>query len=187
MNVFHEFSEGAGQFLPKLPGMLITFVIGAVLIRLVLWLVRSGLKVARLPQGLSGIIGSLAAVLSWVTLIVVIFVSYGFDRFALYLSGSTAIILFVLGAGASQLIADIISGLALSSDHHFRVGAWVRAGDRSTEGRIISMDMRKTRIEDQKGLLHVIPNGVIEKNEWVLLSRGQAKKRSSGAKSSLKS
>jgi hypothetical protein len=33
------------------------------------------------------------------------------------------------------------------------------------------MDIKKTRIESEDGKLHVIPNGVIEKNEWVVLDR----------------
>ena len=39
------------------------------------------------------------------------------------------------------------------------------------EGYIVEMDTKKTRILDNKGKLHVLPNSVVDENEWTLLER----------------
>jgi small-conductance mechanosensitive channel len=175
VNVFDRFIHGAQHFFPILPGLIITLLIGAVIIRIVLWFIRHGLRVIKLPAGLSGILYSLIAVLAWITLIVIVFSSYGFGRFAIYLSGSTAILLFILSAGASGLVSDVISGLFLSGDRDFKVGMTVRAGDKQTEGVLSSMDMRKVRVKDTDGKMHIIPNSLVEKNEWIVVERSRKK------------
>ncbi|HBG81269.1 TPA: hypothetical protein DDW69_00325 [candidate division CPR2 bacterium] len=96
--------------------------------------------------------------------------SLGFSRLASVITGSTAILVFVLSAGASQFIADIIAGLSLAADNDFKLSSRLKAGDKDTIGILKSTDMRKVRIVDDEGNVHVIPNSLVEKNEWIVFN-----------------
>jgi small-conductance mechanosensitive channel len=121
---------------------------------------------ARLPHGLKGIIFSLVDALLWVFLIIGVLQALGLNNIALAFSGSLAAVGLAFGVGASSLAADI-----LAKDRDFAVGDLVMAGEGPTEGVIESMDMRRIRIRDKSGHLHVIPNSVVERKEWILKER----------------
>jgi small-conductance mechanosensitive channel len=93
------------------------------------------------------------------------------DNLALVFSGGIAAIGLAMGVGGSALASDVLSGVFLAQDKDFNIGDFIRAGDPPVEGVLESMDMRRTRITDKDGKLHVIPNSVIERKEWVVLTR----------------
>jgi small-conductance mechanosensitive channel len=126
---------------------------------------------ARLPHGLKGIIFSLVDALLWVFLIIGVLQALGLNNIALAFSGSLAAVGLAFGVGASSLAADILGGIFLAKDRDFAVGDLVMAGEGPTEGVIESMDMRRIRIRDKSGHLHVIPNSVVERKEWILKER----------------
>jgi small-conductance mechanosensitive channel len=178
VNIFDRLTRDISDFLPLLPGMVLTFLVGAVLIRLLVWLFGEAIKFSKLPPGLRGILKTILSILLWISLFVVIFLTTpGLSQFAIFLSGTSALLLFVISAGAASLIADVIAGIMLSGDRHFRIGWRIKLGDKETEGEIISMDIRKTRLEDAEGRIHVVPNSLVEKNEWIVLEEGGSKPR----------
>jgi small conductance mechanosensitive channel len=76
-----------------------------------------------------------------------------------------------LGAGGATLASDILAGIFLAQDKDFNVGDEISAGEKPTEGILESMDMRRIRVRDKDGRLHVIPNSIIERKEWVVLTK----------------
>jgi small-conductance mechanosensitive channel len=76
-----------------------------------------------------------------------------------------------MAAGGSTLVADIIAGIFLARDADFNVGDEVIVGERPTMGVVESMDARRTRVRDENGILHVLPNSVIERKEWIVIRK----------------
>lgn len=163
--------SGANHILPKLPAALVALLFGFVLIRIVSWISQLLLNFIRMPRGLRGIVTSLIDALLGVFLIIAVLQSLGLTSIALVFSGSIAVLGLALASGASTLTADVLAGIFLARDRDFSVGDLVKAGDPPIEGIVESMDMRRTRIRDDKGKLHIIPNSVIERKEWVLLAK----------------
>jgi small-conductance mechanosensitive channel len=130
------------------------------------------LKITKLPQ-VRGIIISLSKFILWIMLLIFVFNNLGFGNFAIALSGSVLVLAFFLNTGVAPLITDVVAGVFLCTDPDFKTGSMVRLGngDNATEGIIKDVDMRKVRILDDDGRIHVVPNSVIEKNEWTVIEK----------------
>jgi moderate conductance mechanosensitive channel len=164
------------NIVPKLPSALIGLLVGILIIKLLSWFGQALLGLVRMPSGLRGIMISMLDGVLWVVLAVSILQTLGLEKLALALSGSIAILGLAVATGASSLAADILAGIFLAKDRDFSVGDNVIAGENKTEGVIEKMDMRRTRIRGKDGQLHVIPNSVIERKEWVLLEKKSTKR-----------
>ena len=154
-----------------LPAAIILFLIGVIAIRLLSKLLIRGLGLTKLPKGLIKVSVRLLDTALWILLSIAIFQMIGLTNVAFAVSGAFAVLALGFSQGISQTVSDTVSGLNLARDRHFRIGDKVIAGDQKTQGIIVDMDMRKSRIKDEKGQIHVIPNGLIDKNEFVLVER----------------
>ena len=159
------------KLIVDLPLAIILFLIGVVIIRLLSKLLIRGLGLTKLPKGLIKVSVRLLDMALWILLSIAIFQLIGLTNVAFAVSGAFAVLALGFSQGISATVSDTVSGLNLARDRHFRIGDKVIAGDRKTEGVIIDMDIRKSRIKDEKGQIHVIPNGLIDKNEFVLVER----------------
>lgn len=65
-----------------------------------------------------------------------------------------------VGFGAQSLITDLVSGIFILWENYFIVGDYVAIGDR--EGFVEAISLRVTRLRDEEGRVHIIPNGKIE-------------------------
>lgn len=171
LNGFKNVTVSVNSVLPNVPKALLVIVVGYVVIKLVARFLRRALRWTRWPEGLQEIMETLIRVALWIFLLITVLQVLGLSNVALAISGSFAILLIGFGTGISSTVGDLMAGLQISNDKDFRIGYKVIAGDRKTEGIIREMDIKKTRIVDSKGHMHVIPNSQIEKNEWVVLER----------------
>lgn len=57
----------------------------------------------------------------------------------------------------------------LAKDRDFEIGYKVKIGE--ITGLVQSIDVRKVRIVDSEGKLHIIPNANIDKSGWKVLER----------------
>ena len=64
-----------------------------------------------------------------------------------------------VGLGAQNLINDVLSGFFILFEEYFLVGDFIKAAD--AEGTVESIDLRTTRIRDNDGRQHILPNGQI--------------------------
>jgi small-conductance mechanosensitive channel len=166
------------SILPQVPGAVIALLFGILLIRIIAWVAELLLSLLSLPRGLRGILLSLTNALLWAFLIIAVLSALKLNNIAFAFSGGIAALGLALAAGGSTLAADILAGVFLARDPDFGVGDLVRAGESPTEGVVENMDMRRTRLRDKAGKLHVLPNSVIERKEWVVLAtRRELKER----------
>lgn len=168
---FQNVTITINDLVPRLPAALVAIVVGYIIIKIISRFLAPALRWTKWPLGLQEIMATLIRVAMWIFLLITILQVLGLTSVALAITGSFAILLIGFSTGISNTVNDLISGLQLANDKDFKVGFKVKAGDQKTVGIIREMDVKKTRIESEDGKLHVIPNGVIEKNEWVVLDR----------------
>ncbi len=160
--------QGIGKnLLPSLFDLLI----GIVAIRILVRFIRVALRITHVQPGLRDVVTSILETVMWIFLSITILQELGFSGIIYFFTGSIAAIGLAMAAGGSTLVSDIIAGIFLARDGDFNVGDEVIAGERPTLGVIESQDARRTRIRDDQGVLHVIPNSVIERKEWMVIRR----------------
>ncbi len=166
---FRHIWETAGANFPE---ALTTLVVGLIVVELLLALINVGLRLSGMKAGLRKITKSLLRVFLFVVLFVAVIQALGLNNVFVALGGSSVIVALMLSTGLAPLITDVLAGLFLGSDREFQPGATVCAGDKGTVGEVQAITLRKTYLkEKKKGTLHVIPNSIIEKNEWVILKK----------------
>lgn len=162
---------GLDQLLPKIPIAIFDGLLGFLLIRWIVRLSRWIMKLLNVAPGLRGVVASTLELILWILLAVTLLGDLGFTGLVPYFAGSFAAIGLAMAVGGSTLISDIVAGIFLARDMDFNVGDEVMVGEGPTTGIIESMDARRIRVRDKKGALHVIPNSVVERKEWVVLHR----------------
>ncbi len=167
-NSIIDWFNGAVQ---RAPGVIVGLLIGILVVRVASRLTRRILKITQLQKGLRQILGSAVETLLWIMLTILVLQWLGFPNILVFFSSSTLAIGILLAAGGSTLLSDLIAGIFLARDNDFNVGDEVSVGENRTEGMIESMDVRRVRLRGKDGQLHVLPNSVVERKEWVLLTR----------------
>lgn len=171
MNIAEAIFLPLQHILPKLPVATFNLLVGIIFINIIMFAVRRAVRLLKIPHDLRGIVISLSNFVLWIMLTIFVASSLGLNNLAWALSGSALILVFFLNNSAGPLIANVVSGLFLIGDPDFTVGMKVITNDGKTEGVIKGIDMRKVRIQDTKGKLHVVPNSLVENTEWVILER----------------
>lgn len=171
-NLFDPITQSINEILPKIPIAIVILLVGIIIIRIVAWIFRWLLGQFGVPKGLQGIVMSLFNALLFVFLVIVFLQSLGLSNVAFIFSAAVAATGLAIGNGSVTLITDIISGIYLARDRNFSIGDIVRAGeDPQVEGEIIGMDIRRTRIKDSSGHIHSLPNSVVERKAYVLMTK----------------
>lgn len=170
-NLFDPITQSINEILPKIPIALLILFGGIVALRILSWVAGWLVGHLNVPKGLQGIVLSLFNALTSIILVIVFLQSLGLSNVAFIFSAAVAATGLAIGNGSVTLISDIISGIYLARDRNFAVGDIVRAGEGPVEGEIMSMDMRRTRIKDNKGHVHSLPNSVIERKAYVLITK----------------
>jgi small conductance mechanosensitive channel len=159
----------AAHAMEKLPQLLLTFVVGYFLIKIVMKVLGGLIQVSHAKRALKDILMSILNIALWLLLFAALLQQVGLTQIAFALSGFVAIAGLAVTAGASALFQDLISGVFLAQDPDFNVGDELKVGE--VEGIIEKMDARKIRLRDKKGLLHVVPNSMLDKASWVVLNK----------------
>ncbi|MSR89566.1 mechanosensitive ion channel family protein [Patescibacteria group bacterium] len=168
---FNGVTVSATQILPKIPAAVVALLLGFIIIKIVSRFLKASLRLTHWPVGLQEIMATLLRIVMWGLLLIAVLQILGLSSVALAVTGSFAILLLGFSSGISSTVSDLMAGLQLANDKDFRVGYKVKVGDNKTVGVIREMDIKKTRILGEDGQLHVVPNSVIEKNEWVVIER----------------
>jgi moderate conductance mechanosensitive channel len=156
----------------KLPTVLFDFLVGILLIRIAVRGTRLLLKMTHIQTGMRYVLTSILESVLWLLFAAYLLEKLGLGGVIYFFTGSIAAIGIAMAAGGSTLVSDIIAAIFLARDPDFNVGDEVIVGwDPVTQGVIERMDARRIRIRDKDGVLHVIPNSVVERREWVVLNR----------------
>jgi len=170
-NLVDPVTTNLNKLAHNLPNAVVTALAGFIAIRIVSWLAGWLIGFVNMPKGLKGIIISLLDTLLMVILVIVTLEALGLNNVAFIVTAAVAGLGIAMGNGSVTLVSDILAGVYLAQDRNFSIGDIVQAGENQIEGEIVSMDMRRTRIRDKSGAVHSIPNSVIERKEYVLITK----------------
>lgn len=160
--------------LPILVSGIFLAVVGIVVIKILSRFLAKFIDYVRISLGLKEIILILAKAGLWVLLTVGILQILGLSNIALALSGFVAAFSIGISQGFTRMVGDLVAGIQLANDQDFRVGDKVEVGgSQRIKGYIVEMDTKKTRILDANNKLHIIPNSVVDENEWTILERDE--------------
>ncbi len=174
IKVLDAFAAPIEHFIPKLPGAILTFLVGFVVVQILLMFFSLVLRTLRTTKALEQILEATVAVILWVGLAALVMQSLGLNQVAIALSGSFAIIGIGLASGANKLVADIVAGLFLAKNRNFKIGQRIKID--AIEGKLHSLDARKVRVLGKDGTLFVMPNAKFDDQIWHLLPEEEAKK-----------
>ncbi|MCX6810722.1 MAG: mechanosensitive ion channel [Candidatus Berkelbacteria bacterium] len=169
LSIPDRFWQPIASFGPKIPGIIISLIVGYFIIQIITWVLNRTLRFSRMPRALLSVIMSLALIIMWVVLFAEIARQLGLGSLAVTISGSLAVLALALASGASGLATDIISGVFLARDPDFEIGYKIKIGD--VVGIIHSVDIRKIRVVDEAGIVYVFPNAKLDKDGWQVVSR----------------
>ncbi len=169
--IFSPITENLNEVIAKLPNAIVTALIGYLLIRVLSRVASWLVGYIRMPYGLKEIVISIIDALLMIFLVIAFLQSLGLSNVAFILSATVAAVGLAIGNGSVTMVQDILGGVYLARDRDFSIGDIVKVGENQVEGEILSMDMRRTRIKTKKGHIHSIPNSVIERKEYILVTK----------------
>ena len=158
----------------KLPQLLLTLIVGYLLIKVIKAVLHGAIKVSHTNASLKGILISVVDVALWIFVIAALLQQVGLTQISLALSGSVAIVGLAISVGSGAFVQDLVSGLFLAQDKDFNTGDIIKVGE--VEGLVERMDARKIRMRDESGNLHIFPNSLFDKQEWIVLQKKEGGK-----------
>lgn len=170
-NFTNHIVNGINTVLPRLPNALFDLLLGILIIRLLVRAMKFSLKLTHVQPGFRQVLTSVMEIMMWIFLTIALLNELGFSGVIYFFTGSVAALGIAMAAGGSTLVSDVIAGIFLARDRDFNVGDEVIVGETPTMGVIEHMDARRTRLRDSNGVLHVIPNSVVERKEWIVVRR----------------
>ena len=108
---------------------------------------------------LVGVFDSSLVVIVWIGAAVLVMLEFGFNPAPL-LAG-VGLLGLAIGMGARSLIQDYLSGIFIISEDQYRVGEKIKIA--GIEGNVKELSLRKTILEDEKGIIYFVPNGQVDK------------------------
>jgi small-conductance mechanosensitive channel len=166
--------------LSKLPGAIFTLAIGALVVKALRLMVGRATKVTRIDPTLGTLLQSITSFAGWVFVLAAATASLGMQQVSLALGGSIALVAMALASSVNSVTQDLLAGVFLIADQDFKVGYTVKTG--GLEGVVESVTIRKTKIRDAEGVLHTVPNRLIDNATYTLLDDGIDDSRESKAK-----
>lgn len=109
-------------------------------------------------ETLISVFGGTSKFIIWIIALLMVLPEFGINIGAL-LAGVSLIGLAV-GMASREIISDFISGFFIVLEDQYYVGDKVKIA--GVEGIVREITLRKTVLEDEAGLLHLIPNGQIK-------------------------
>jgi len=164
--ILREMYSDVLQYFSKLPSLIVVLIIGVTLIRFAQHSIGRLLQLARLDRALIQFVSTFLAFAGWVFLISLIFSILGFPQLSLAFSGSIALVLLGVATNATNLIQDLLAGIFLIAEPDFTVGRKIRV--LSVVGTIVGLDIKKTKVADESGHVHFVPNKVFDANVFVI-------------------
>lgn len=169
--IMQRFWEPFQMFGPKIPAIILGLVFGYIAIKVFLIFLKDAFKVARVPKTVINIAVSLISIVLWIILFSELAREAGLSSLAIKISGSLFVVGLALANGASAIASDVLAGIYLAKDKDFEVGFQIKTCE--VEGVVERIDVRKTRLRDDKGCIHVLPNSKVDSSGWRVINRGE--------------
>jgi len=161
--IVDEFVDGILAAIPRLLSGLLFLVLAYLTIKVVLLVVRS--VVGRLyraeQQLIVDLVVTVIGIFLWFGATLGLLKVVGLGDVAASLGTASGFIGLGVAFALKEMIADTVAGVYLLQDEDFSEGDRVETA--SVTGRLVSIDLRKTRIETDEGNLVVVANREVEK------------------------
>lgn len=164
--MLQEMSSHLMGYVPKIPTVILVIAIGVLLIRFLDRVMRRMLGLAKIEATLISFVTTFIKFAGWVFLIATVFSILGFSQISLAFSGSIALVIMGVATNANSLVQDLLSGLFLLAEPDFKEGRAIHLN--AVKGTILSMDIKKTKILDDAGNIHIVPNRMFDANIFVI-------------------
>lgn len=165
-SIFGEIIDDFMLYVPKLPPLLLIIVVGSFVIRLLQRVLQKMMVITGLNTILLSFINAFLGFACWVFIISLSFSILGFPSISLAFSGSIALIIVGVASNASSLIQDLLAGIFLIAEPEFTIGTKVRVNN--IVGTVVGLDIKKTKIMDLEGNIHVISNKVFDSSIYCI-------------------
>ncbi len=146
------------------PGDLIFIVVSYLIVRVVLMVMRSGLKrIGRVRNIETGKIFTFDRLISYVVYTVWAIIALkqvGIDV-TLFLAGSAALLVGV-GLGLQDVFKDFVSGFVILFEGAVRVGDVIEVD--GLVARVLRIDIRTSKVITRTGIIMILPNAVLTSN-----------------------
>jgi len=161
-----EFTGQAAHYAPKLALAIALLALGALFTRALGWGMSAVLRRARVRAATIQLAAWITSLAGWLLVVTIVLSTLQLQAIVLGLSGVLALMGAAFVTSASGTSNDIIAGFFLAADEDIGVGYRIQAA--GVQGVVRKIDFRKTRIVDDEGKLHVIPNRLVESAEWIV-------------------
>ena len=159
--------EGNIKYLTKLPAAIVTLGIAYVLLRVARKVLTTAMNVARVDKAIQSMVLSAVNFAGWIFALAAALSVMELNQLSLALGGSVALIAMALATGLNGVTQDLMAGMFLISDDDFTVGRRVKAA--GVEGRLEALTIRKTKIRDDNGQVHTIPNRNVDGATYTII------------------
>lgn len=121
-------------------------------------IIRNGQIQKERAKTLSKVFSSTLKIVIWVIAILMLLPEFGINPTPL-LAGA-GLIGLAIGMGSRSLVQDYLAGLFILLEDQYRVGEEVDISGK--KGQVVDLNLRRTIIKDEEGIIHYIPNGQVK-------------------------
>lgn len=151
------FTGASSNFLDSAVSAVLTLVVGMLLIKAVLRLLRATLEKSRLEKAAHSLILSLAKVGLYLLLGLSVATSLNIDVTGVVALAS--VLTLAVSLALQNMLANVLGGFTLLTTHPFHSGDYVDIGDQS--GTVTAIDMNYTRLLTPDNKVVCIPNSTV--------------------------
>ena len=162
------FSGAGSQLLDSAVSTVLTLVVGILLIKAVLRLLRKALEKTRLEKAAYGLILSLTKIGLYLLLGLSLAAGLGIDVTGVVALAS--VLTLAVSLALQNMLTNVLGGFALLTTHPFHSGDFVDIGDQS--GTVTAIDMTYTRLMTLDNKVVCIPNSTVVSATVVNYSAG---------------
>ena len=162
------FSGAGSQLLDSAVSTVLTLVVGILLIKAVLRLLRKALEKTRLEKAAYGLILSLTKIGLYLLLGLSLAAGLGIDVTGVVALAS--VLTLAVSLALQNMLTNVLGGFALLTTHPFHSGDFVDIGDQS--GTVTAIDMTYTRLMTPDNKVVCIPNSTVMSATVVNYSAG---------------
>lgn len=173
MTIWETMIESNVTYLTKVPAALFTLAVAYIVIRAARRIIVTATSLARVDRTVQSMILSVVSFAGWILALAAALNVIGLSQLSLAVGGSVALIAMALATGLNSVTQDLMAGMFLIGDDEFAVGKRVKAG--GIEGVLEGLTIRKTKIRDDNGQVHTIPNRSVDSGTYVIIGPKDAK------------
>ena len=178
LSVWEQLTQEAMKYISKTPTVALIIFATWFLSRIAVRIAVGAGRIAKTDPAVVLLITSSIRFVAWIFGFTAIFNALGLTQIALTLGGTVALVAMSLATGLNTIPQDLLAGIFLITDEDFTVGRVIKTA--GLEGTLKQVSIRKTKIVDNEGHLHVIPNRTIDGATYTIYPPADARAENSG-------